>query len=127
MDLHPPQKSLEIHPPFLDQLLAHPFANLHGLRVRYDGDYRTWLLGVEAIEEPLEVGVSTSYRRDGVCGVLAGSDVYAVVRVGVASLAYLLWIGHLYYYCVWEFVIMRDVKRERERDEYEKIWDNFCN
>ena len=95
VDLHLPQKPLQMHPPFLDQLLAHPLRQLHRLGVRDDGDDRSRTLRVEALEEPLEVGVAAADGRDGVGGVPSTADVDAVVRVGGPPLADLLGVGDL--------------------------------
>ena len=67
--------------------------------MRDDGYDGTGFFGMEALEEPLEIGVATSDGGDGVGGVLALADVDAVVGVGVAAFSYLLWVGYLF--CFW--------------------------
>mmetsp|Transcript_17059 Transcript_17059/g.35519 ORF Transcript_17059/g.35519 Transcript_17059/m.35519 type:complete len:543 (-) Transcript_17059:39-1667(-) len=93
VDLHPPQEPLEVPPPLFHQLLAEPPGAVDGLRVRDDGDDGPGPLGVEALEEPLEVRVAAADGREGVA-VAAGADVDAVEGVAVAALAEFLGVRH---------------------------------
>ena len=80
--------------PFLDQFFAESFGDLDGLRVRDDGDDGSGFFGVEALEEPLEIGVAAADRGDGIA-VAVGTDVDAVECVAVAPFAQFLGVRYL--------------------------------
>lgn len=93
MDLHGPQKRLQLNTPLFDELLRESLRLLHGLCVRNDGDNGSRSLEVEALEEPSEVRVPAA---DGAYGIIrvfvraSSSDVDAKISVSVATFAVLL-------------------------------------